>query len=287
VERGTGHEDQTPSAISVGRVTAVAWPGQEGLAAALAEAADRAGPFPGIGPLPDRPITVIVAPTRARFDSITRGRLPAWSDGAAFPDAGVVVLLSDRPPDRMPTALRHELAHLALRWRVGRVPPRWFEEGYASVAAREWDRFDALRVNWTLARGTRVSLADVDRALTGDERDARGAYALATTAVLLLERWGGARGLEPLLANARTAPTFDAALRVTHAVTEDDFEARWQADLRTRYGWLAWGAAAGLFWSAAAVLLVWLARRRRRRDRARRAGLDAGPIVAGDDAPTP
>jgi hypothetical protein len=287
VERGTGGADQHPAAVSVGRVTAVAWPGQETLAAALADAADRAGPFPGLGPLPDRPITLILAPTRARFDSITRGRLPAWSDGAAFPDPGVVVLLSARAPDRLRAALRHELAHLVLRWRVGRVPPRWFEEGYASVAAREWDRFDALRVNWTLARGRRVSLVDLNRALTGDERDVGGAYALATTAVLLLERWGGARGLEPLLANARTASTFDAALRVTHGVTEDDFETRWQADLRARYGWLAWGAAGGLFWTAAAVLLVWLVRRRRRRDRARRAGLDAGPIVAGDDAPTP
>lgn len=271
----------------MGRVTAVAWRGQESLASALAEAADRAPPFPGIGPAPDRPITLILASSRARFDSLTRRRLPEWSDGAAFPDVGVVVLRSDRPPDRVFVALRHELAHLVLHWHAGRVLPRWFEEGYASVAAREWDRFDALRVNWTLARGERVSLEELERALRGGERDAQGAYALATTAVLLLERWGGARGLGPLLANAPSAPTFDAALRTTYGVTEADFETRWQADLRARYGWLAWGAAAGLFWSVVGALLVWLARRRRQRDRARRAGLDAGPVVTGDDAPTP
>ena len=268
-------------------MTAVAWPGQERLATVLAEAADRAAPFPGIGPLPDRPITLILAPTRQRFDSVTRGRLPSWSDGAAFPDQGVVVLLTAGPPDRLTASLRHELAHLVLRWHVGRVVPRWFEEGYAAVAAREWDRFEALRVNWTLARGARATLDQVDQALRGAERDVADAYALATTAVLLLERWGGPRGLGPLLANARTAPTFDAALRTTYGVTEADFEERWQEHLRARYGWLAWGAAAGLFWGAAGVLLVWLARRRRRRDRVRRAGLDAGPTVSGDDAPTP
>jgi len=61
-------------------VTAVAWPPQEVLAVALAQAADRAPPFPGIGPLPDRPIRVILAPTRATYDSLTQGRLPSWSE---------------------------------------------------------------------------------------------------------------------------------------------------------------------------------------------------------------
>src|SRR5207248_2141869 len=69
-----------PGAVLVGRVTAVAWPSQQGLATALAEAADRAPPFPGVGPLPSRPIRVILAPTRDRFDSLTRGRLPRWSE---------------------------------------------------------------------------------------------------------------------------------------------------------------------------------------------------------------
>src|SRR5438067_12966406 len=90
---------QGPAAVSVGRVTAVAWPSQQGLATALAEAADRAPPFPGVGPLPSRPIRVILAPARDRFDSLTRGRLPRWSEGAAFPEAGTVVLLTDGPPD--------------------------------------------------------------------------------------------------------------------------------------------------------------------------------------------
>ncbi|HET7296217.1 MAG TPA: hypothetical protein VFI66_03700, partial [Gemmatimonadales bacterium] len=118
-----------PAAVTVGRVTAVAWPAQAGLAAALADAADRTGPFPGIGSLGDRPLRLILAPTRASFDSLTRGRLPPWSDGAAFPATGTVVLLAAGAPDGLRAALRHELAHLALRWRVRRALPLWFEEG--------------------------------------------------------------------------------------------------------------------------------------------------------------
>ena len=275
-----------PGAVLVGRVTAVAWPAQQGLAAALAEAADRAPPFPGVGPLPPRPIRVILAPTRERFDSLTRGRLPRWSEGAAFPEAGTVVLLTDGPHDRLTGALRHELAHVALRWRVRRMLPLWFEEGYAAVAAGEWDRLDALRLNWQVARGVQLDLDELDRALRSDRPDATTAYALATTAVLLLERWGGGHGLEPFIDYLTRDATLDAALRHTYHVTEGDFEARWQRDVAARYGWLGWASAVGLFWAALGLVLIWLVRLRRRRDRVRRALLDEGWTLPQDDEPT-
>jgi hypothetical protein len=255
-------------------VTAVAWPGQEALAVAIAETADRARDFPGIGALPDRPIRIILAPTRAIYDSLTRGRLPLWSEGAAFPDAGTIVLLTVRPSERPTVALTHELAHLALRWQVGRRAPLWFEEGYAAVAAREWSRLDALALNWEIARGMRMNLDDVDRALRGARADAEAGYALAATAVLLLQRWGGERGLEPLLTNLARAESFDAALRATYHVTEGDFELRWQKDVGSRYGWLSWATAMGFFWLAIGSLLVALVMLRRRRDRAKRMALE-------------
>ena len=270
----------------MGRVTAVAWPAQVGLAAALAEAVDRTAPFPGIGRLPDRPIRLILAPTRVTFDSLTRGRLPRWSEGAAFPEVNTIVLLADRPTVRLSGALRHELAHLALQWRVRRPLPLWFEEGYAAVAAGEWDRLDALRLNWQLARGVRFDLDDVDRSLRGDRPDATTAYALATTAVLQLERWGGAAGLGPLIERLGSDTTFDAALRDTYHVTEGDFEVRWQREVETRYGWLGWAGAVGLFWAALGCLLIWVVRLRRRRDQARKALLDEGWTVPDDEEPT-
>lgn len=243
----------------------------------MAEAADHARDFPGIGPMPgDRPIRLILAPTRERYDSLTRGRLPLWSEGAAFPDAGTIVLLTASPhPPNGQSALRHELAHLALRWHVRRHIPLWFEEGYAAVAAQEWDRLDALRLNWQLARGVHMNLDDVDRALRGAPGDAETGYALATTAVLLLQRWGGERGLEPLMNNLPTAESFDAALRATYHITEGDFELRWQKDVGSRYGWISWLAAMGFFWLAIGALLVALVVLRRKRDRRKRAALEA------------
>lgn len=255
-------------------MTAVAWPGQEALAVAIAETADRARDFPGIGALPDRPIRIILAPSRSQYDSLTRGRLPMWSEGAAFPDASTIVLLTAHPSIG-PSALRHELAHLALRWQVGRRAPLWFEEGYAAVAAREWGRLDALALNWEIARGMRMNLDDVDRALRGARGDAEAGYALAATAVLLLQRWGGERGLEPLLTNLARSESFDAALRATYHVTEGDFELRWQKDVGSRYGWFSWATAMGFFWLAIGSLLVALVLLRRRRDRTKRLALEA------------
>ena len=209
-----------------------------------------------------------------------------WSAGAAFPDAGSVVLLTAGPPERLPAALRHELAHLALRWRLGHRPPLWFDEGYAAFAGGEWDRLEALRLNWQIARGVRMGLDDVDRALRSDETDAQTAYALATSAVLLLNRWGGAQGLTPLIGRLAELPTFDAALRATYHVTEGDFETRWERDVASRYGWLSWAGAVGLFWAVIALLLVSLVRLRRRRDRDRKARLDEGWTVPEDEGPT-
>ena len=273
----------------MGRVTAVAWPGQQSLAVGLAEAADRTPPFPGIGPLPDRPVRLILAPSRAVFDSLTRDRLPPWSEGAAFPERSTIVLLSARPSGRLSGALRHELAHLVLHWRLGvRRPPLWLDEGYAAFAAGEWDRLEALKLNWQIARGVRMDLDEVDRALRSDETDAQTAYALATTAVLLLDRWGGGGqgGLASLLDALARLPTFDAALRATFHVTEGDFETRWQRDLASRYGLLAWTEAVGAFWAVLALMLVWLVRLRRHRDAARKARLDEGWTVPEDEGPS-
>jgi hypothetical protein len=253
----------------------VAWPRQAALAASIAEVADNATDFPGIGARLYRPFRIILAPTREQYDSLTRGRLPLWSEGAAFPETATIVLLTDKPTERLNGALRHELAHFALRWRVRRPTPLWFEEGYAAVAAREWDRLDALRLNWQLARGVRMNLDDVDRALRGAREDAETGYALAATAVLLLERWGGEDGLAPLIANLPQATTFDAALRATYHITLGDFEQRWQKDVASRYGWLSWAAAMGFFWLAIGAVLAALVMLRRRRDRARRAALEA------------
>lgn len=269
--------------MDVGSVRAVAWPGDEAVATALAEYADQAGPWPGLPDVRGFPVRLFVTRSRQRFDSLTRGRLPRWSGAVAFPDRHTIVLRVEGNP--FPT-LRHELAHLALHEAVPRAP-LWFQEGYAAVAAGEWSRLDALELNWALATGAVPSLARLNRELRSGPSGARAAYALATTAVLRLTRLGGGRGLEPLLTNVRRTGDFEAGLRQTHLVTLAQFEALWQRDVRLRYGWLRLITSFTLFWAAVALLvgLVWW--RRRRLDRVRRAALDEGWVIPGDEGANP
>ncbi|HKI94916.1 MAG TPA: hypothetical protein VJ992_06450 [Gemmatimonadales bacterium] len=274
---------QGPSVVQVGRVRAVFWGRDATVAATLADEADRERTFPGITDLPNYPIRLVIVRSEARYDSITRDRLPAWSGAAAFPGMHTIVLkLNSGDPHQV---LRHELAHLALH-QVASVVPRWFDEGYAAYAAREWGRLDALSVSWALVRGDPPTLEQLNHDLRAGPARAEAAYAFATTAVLYLARLGGDRGLGPLLTNLHETRNFDAALRMTHLMTAAQFQEAWLKDLRTHYGWLRFLTSFAVFWGVigAALIAVWIGRRRR--DRARRAALDQGwsvPDVLADD----
>lgn len=265
---------QGSSFVEVGRVTVVYWGDDARAAMRLGEAADNAGPFPGLPEPRERPVRVLLAHDRAQFDSLTRSRLPEWGVGAAFPGSRTIVLNLTR--DDPVRALRHEMAHLALHDAVRRVP-RWFDEGYATVAAGEWDRVEVLRLNVALLRGNVPSLAALDDALRrGDAAQADVAYALATTAVLTLQRLGGDRGLAPLIANLGTTADFDRAMRTTYQMTLGQFETRWQREVRQRYGWVLFGTSFAVFWGVVGSGLVVLFWWRRRHDRDRRLALDEG-----------
>lgn len=273
---------QGPDVVHVGRVAAVFWPGHEVAATSLAEFADAEATWPALSRPFDRPLRIILAPNQRVLDSLTEGRLPEWGRGVAFPGTNTIIVVAGR--EARPT-LRHELAHLALRNAVPR-PPRWLDEGYASWAAGEWGRLEALRVNWALARGEMPTLRQLSNDLRGTSGTrAEAAYALATTVLLHLARLGGERGLQPLLDALIAEGDIDRALRRTYQLTLGQFEESWQRDLKKRYGVLLLLTSVSIFWSIVAglVFAVWI--RRRRRDRERRAALDVGWIVETGEPP--
>jgi hypothetical protein len=262
----------------------VYWEGAEARAIALGEMADAIRRWPGIPVPPEGRIRLIMASNDRQFDSLTAGRLPRWGAAATFPATRTIVL---KPSGDFPRILRHELAHLALHSVVIRVP-RWFDEGYAALAAGEWDRLEALRVNWALLRGTVPSLAEVDRRLRGEwAGEAEASYALAMSAVLVLERLGGQRGLEPLLVQLSKSADFDLALRSTYQLTLGQFETLWARDLRKRYGWLLFFTSFTVFWAFVTLLLLALWSRRRIRDRGRREALEEGWVIPEDEGNPP
>jgi hypothetical protein len=272
-----------PQVIRVGPVTAVAWSAQLGLATALAREAAQPSVWPGLGRLPPDSVTLIVVPDRARMDSLVRGQAPKWGAALAVPESHTILLRADAGDVRR--TLRHELAHLALHRKVQIRVPLWFDEGYAALAAGEWERLGGLELNLAVARGAVPEFRDLDAALRGTSQAADAAYALAMSAVLELARRNPSGQLDPLFRLLLHDEGFEAAVLATTGLSLSRFEDAWRRSVRTRYTLVTWLAAGGLWFIVAAVsvVLVWW---RRRADRGRRAALDVGWNVV-EDPPEP
>jgi Peptidase MA superfamily len=249
------------------------------LGIALGEQADRPATWPGLGRREPGPLRLVVAPDQAALQRLGRGQIPTWGVGLALPGARTIVVRADASDPY--GALRHELAHLALHDAVRVRVPLWFDEGYAVMAAGEWDRIDALRLNLAVVGGKVSDLRALDAALRQSEMEAATGYALAGSTVQLLARLNPTGTLDPLLARLAAGASFDSAVVVTTGLTLSGFERAWQKDLRRRFGWFVWLAAGG-GWSVVAVVVLAAARWRRRRDRPRRAALDIGWEIPED-----
>ena len=259
--------------MQVGRVTAVAWPAQRTVAADLARLADRPAEWPGLGLRDPGPLRLIVVPDAHLLDSLTAGRAPSWGAAIAVPGARTILLRADEGD--LVRTLRHELAHLALHEAVAVRVPLWFDEGYASWAAGEWDRLGTLELNLTVVRGAVPTLTGLDGALRGSASSADAAYALAVSAVAELARRNPTGTLTPLLRRLESGEDFDAAVLATTGLTVGRFEQVWQRSVRRRYTLGNWLIAGG-GWLIVALLVAVQVRRRRRLDRVRRAALDEG-----------
>jgi hypothetical protein len=282
--------------LSAGSVRVMYTPRQGGLAREVLAAARRPLRLPGLGTWTPDSIVVVVASDPAGFAAATGGGVPEWAGGVAIPELRRIVLpaypAAGVRDDERGVVLRHELAHLALHRHVGRLVPRWFDEGYAEVASGGWDVESAWQLRLAFARGLAPPLDSLTLDWPRREADARLAYLLSATAVDYLRRRGGERGLALLFAHWRQSGELDPALRATYGITLGRFEDDWRQDVRSRYGWLALLSNLALIWVAATalVLLAWIPRRRRNRRKlaqmeAEEHLLAPAPEFAGPDYP--
>jgi len=268
--------------VRVGDVVAVARKPDLTLAIALAEDAGQVRDWYGLGRRIPGPLRLIVVRGQGQADRLLHGPVPSWGAGFALPGARTIIIRADAGDPR--EILRHELAHFALHDAVKSRVPLWFDEGYASVAAGEWGRLLALRLNLSVARGNVPGFFELDRSLRGNAPTAEAAYALAASAVALLARRHPEHSLAPLLTRLMDGMGFDEAVLATTGWPLGRFEVEWEKDVRRHYGLFIWAAAGG-FWAVIGGLLavgVWW---RRRRDRPRRLALDEGWVVEPDEGP--
>ncbi len=257
--------------LAAGRFTVLAEQRDERLARALLLVAQREDTFPGL-PRPIAPALIAIAPDQARFRQWVGPHSPEWGAAIAVPDEGLVVLqgsASGSDAGDPAVVLRHELAHLALHEAMGRLPPRWFDEGYASVAAGEWTRENALETAVGMVWHALPTLAQLEQGFDGGSSRAQMSYALAHRVVEEMSMLDAQQGLGNFLAYWKASGSFEPSIRRAFGMTGEQFEKHWRQQTRRRYGALALATDLSAVLGFFALLLGPLYWMRRRRDRLR------------------
>ena len=274
-------QDDAPRRLDTGRFTIVYFPQDDVLARAMMRAAVSNDSFPWL-PRPRQRVLVAIAPDASRFRAWVGPTAPEWGAAIAFPESRRIVMqgrgAASDAGDPL-EVLRHELAHLALHERLGNVPPRWFDEGYASVAAREWHRDDVLAANVALALQGTPRLDALDEGFRGGSTAAQAAYALSYRAVMELASLDQERGLSLFFQYWADGSTLDRAVRQAFGITLSGFEKEFQKRTSRRYGGLALFADLSLAMLVLTVLLLPFLLARRARDRRR-----LRAMIAADEA---
>ena len=258
-----------------GRFTIVAYPADELLAKSLLASAVARDTFPGL-PRPTQRVVIAIAPDHRRFREWIGPSAPEWGAAVAFPESSRIVMQgrsAGSDAGDPVEVLRHELAHLALHEALGDLPPRWFDEGYASYSANEVARDAVLGANLALLFRGMPALDSLDAGFAGGSLRAEGTYAMAYRAVAELAERDPERGLTLFFRYWKETGRFESAVRSAYGITQGQFEEIWRARTRRRYGGLA--LAADLSIAAAVTLFIVMPFYviRRRRDRLRMAAL--------------
>lgn len=281
----SGRAQEAPQQLARGRFTVRFFEQDRQLATSLAARAVATDTFPGLARSAQR-VTIAIAPDERTFRDWA-GPAPEWGAAVAFPESRRVVLQGRRAGSDAGdplVVLRHELAHLALHEMLGDLPPRWFDEGYASFAAGEWGREEVLRTNVAIALRGVPTLDELEASFGGGTIAAQSAYALAYRAVAELAGASRGRGLALFFRNWRDSGSLERALRQTYGLTLAGFEQQWSRRTRSQYGILALLSNLTI---AASVFLVILAPAyiaRRRRDRQRLETMRAAEAAAEEEA---
>lgn len=258
------------------------FPQDERLARTLVSGAARTDSFPWL-PRPRERVLIAIAPDARRFRQWAGPGAPEWGVALAFPDSRRVIIqgraAGSDAGDPLET-LRHELAHLALHERLGDRPPRWFDEGYASVAAREWRRDDVLATNVALALRGAPTFEQLEASFAGGATAAQSAYAFSYRAVAEMASLDPQRGLTLMFEYWETGKNLDVAVRQAFGITLSGFEREFQNRVRLRYGALALFADLTLVFLVTGLALLPFFVARRARDRRRLRAMLAADAAA-------
>ena len=227
------------------------------------------------------PIRVMLAPE----DSETARRTPSWVSGFADGASRTIVLFPGRvasyPDNSLRTLVHHEVAHVLVAEAAGgRRVPRWFNEGVATVAAREWGIEDRARyAAAVIGRGQR-STADLDLGFAQGGRNVARSYALSAAFVRWLQAEYGVQVTARILELISRDMSFREAFVRSTGDTLEWAEHRFFVREALWHTWVPFLTSSGVLWAAITALAVIAIRRRRTRSARMRERWDVEEEIA-------
>ena len=227
----------------------------------------------GVAPQPG--IQVFLEPSHAAFvrRQPQADKAPEWAAGLAYPERNRILLKAPRAAlygtiDPFGT-LAHELAHLVLHQALApaRVP-RWLDEGFAMVSAREGNfRTTAVLTALTLRKDF-IPLATLNRNFPVAPDQAEAAYAQSFSMVAYLLYHYGRAAFRDFLLALKGGATLSRASQAAFGSSFYELERRWHRYLRIRYTWIPVITSTMALWFLFSLLFLWVYVRKRRQARA-------------------
>jgi hypothetical protein len=203
---------------------------------------------------------------------------PDWAVGVAYPEVGVVVVGYRRDHEILDFegTLRHELAHLALGAALRGRAPRWLDEGFAFLHAKEFHFDRSLALTGMAWSRDVYPLGELAQHFPPGKNAAARAYAQAYDFVAFLARRGrysdkwddGDRwAFRDYLAAIAGGKSAEQAAHEIYGTGLSELTDEWFQDLRDRYWLIPIGLVGVGGWVLGALLLIIAYLRRRARDR--------------------
>jgi len=235
------------------------------------------------------PIRVLLASN----ESDVAHETPAWISGFANGEARTIVLFPGRvssyPDHNLKTLVHHEIAHVLVAEAAhGRAVPRWFNEGLATVAAREWGIEDRARyAAAVVGRGPRTT-AELDLGFAQGGRRVARSYALSGAFVRWLQFEYGAQVTARILELISRDMSFREAFVRSTGDTLEWAEHRFFVREAIWHTWVPFVTSSGVLWAAITALAFVAIRRRRTKSAKMRERWDAEEeIVEQREIPIP
>ena len=211
-----------------------------------------------------RPIRIILLAENSPLAQ----EVPAWVSGFARGSEAVIVLFPGRVhsyPDRnLRTLVHHEVAHVLVAQAArGRPVPRWFNEGVATVAAREWGIEDRARFAMAVLGARPQGVRDLDASFAGSGPQIMRAYALSSAFIRFIQRRYGPMAPAMVLDGVARDLSFNEAF---HRATGESLAHAEQIFFERDVFWTTWLpflTSTGALWMAITILALVAIRRRR------------------------